>query len=114
MYVWPPNFVDFSHTLTLVSASSVGGIGCTVSLVIDPSFSKVRRFRVIGIVWNTSAALVDVIIAAALVWHLVCSANLTRTETFYADTYLRSMSQWRHKTGVTATDNLINKIIRRK
>ncbi|KAM5537024.1 hypothetical protein V8D89_009353 [Ganoderma adspersum] len=67
----------------------LGGIGCTITLVLDPSFADVRRYRFIGIIWNVSAALADVIIAAALVWHL-----------------------WKHKTGVSATDNMINKIIR--
>ncbi|KAM5546149.1 hypothetical protein V8D89_000275 [Ganoderma adspersum] len=67
----------------------LGGIGGTITLTIEPSFAGVRRFRVIGIIWNTAGALADVIIAAALVWHL------------------RD-----HKTGMTVTDSLINKIIR--
>ncbi|KAM5537040.1 hypothetical protein V8D89_009369 [Ganoderma adspersum] len=67
----------------------LGGIGCTIALVLEPSFAEVRRYRFMGIIWNVSAALADVIIAATLVWHL-----------------------WKHKTGVPVTDNMINKIIR--
>ena len=73
----------------MITPPSVGGIGCTIALVLEPSFAEVRRYRFIGIVWNVSAALADVIIAAMLVQHLVrldfrwrC---LGRPETVYAD-----------------------------
>ncbi|KAI1797231.1 hypothetical protein LXA43DRAFT_1057036 [Ganoderma leucocontextum] len=48
-----------------------------------------RKFQVVGILWLVGAALADVLITTALLWHL-------RT----------------HKTGMLATDDLINKIIR--
>ena len=89
----------------------MGGIGATITLAIEPSFAGVRRFRVIGIIWNTAGALADVIIAAALVWHLVRSSEGVGTPTF-ALTLFRSALKRDHKTGMTVTDNLINKIIR--
>ncbi|KAM5543728.1 hypothetical protein V8D89_002345 [Ganoderma adspersum] len=67
----------------------VGGIGSTITLAIIPHFFNVKKFRILGIIWLVSAALADVLITTALVWHLR-----------------------KHKTGIAVTDDIVNKIIR--
>ncbi|KAM5538433.1 hypothetical protein V8D89_007766 [Ganoderma adspersum] len=66
----------------------LGGLGVTIALGMVPQFYEFRKFRVIGIIWLVAAALADMLITAALVWHLR-----------------------KHKTGMSVTDDLINKII---
>ncbi|PIL35700.1 hypothetical protein GSI_02430 [Ganoderma sinense ZZ0214-1] len=67
----------------------LGGLGVTIALGMVPQFYEFRKFRVIGIIWLVAAALADMLITAALVWHLR-----------------------KHKTGMSVTDDLISKIIR--
>ncbi|PIL35684.1 hypothetical protein GSI_02414 [Ganoderma sinense ZZ0214-1] len=66
-----------------------GGLGCSIAIGIIPQFSEFRKFQVVGIIWLVGAALADLLITTALVW------------------YLR-----KHKSGILATDDLVNKIIR--
>ena len=54
----------------------MGGLGVTIALGMVPQFYEFRRFRVIGIIWLVAAALADVLITGALVWHLVRSDKL--------------------------------------
>ncbi|PIL30713.1 hypothetical protein GSI_06881 [Ganoderma sinense ZZ0214-1] len=70
-------------------AQLLGGIGTSIGVTIVRDFGELRKFQAVGIVWLVAAALGDVLITAALVWHLR-----------------------NHKTGMTFTDDLIDKIIR--
>ncbi|KAM5531004.1 hypothetical protein V8D89_015331 [Ganoderma adspersum] len=70
-------------------AQLCGGLGCSIAIGIIPEFNQFRKFQVVGILWLVGAALADVLITTALVWHLR-----------------------KHKTGILTTDDLVNKIIR--
>ena len=52
----------------------MGGVGTSIGIAIVRDFSELRKFRAVAIVWLVAAALGDVVIAAALVWHLVSLA----------------------------------------
>lgn len=52
---------------------SVGGIGTAIAATNwDPEFAEFQKFQVIVIIWLAGAALADVMIAAYLIWYLVC------------------------------------------
>lgn len=87
VYVRDLTIVPYPRT-DYTSMPSVGGIACTIILAIVPTFANVRRFRYMGIISNGSAALADVIITIALVWHLVRSAKVARPENVYPNNSL--------------------------
>ncbi|KAI0081648.1 hypothetical protein K474DRAFT_1681985 [Panus rudis PR-1116 ss-1] len=66
-----------------------GGIGTAIAVRIVPKFVEFQKFQVIVIIWLAFSAVADVGITIALVWHLR-----------------------KHKTGFSATDDIVNKIIR--
>ncbi|KAI5999915.1 hypothetical protein EDD15DRAFT_2235537 [Pisolithus albus] len=59
-------------TIILCSlASLAGSLGCTISLATNPSIFRVPGLRVEVTIWLVGAVLVDTVIAASLIWHLV-------------------------------------------
>lgn len=66
-----------------------GGVGTAIACGIIPEFIHFQKFQVIVIIWLAFSAVADTAITMALVWHLR-----------------------KHKTGFTATDDIVNKIIR--
>ncbi|KAI0357470.1 hypothetical protein OH77DRAFT_1519383 [Trametes cingulata] len=70
-------------------AQFCGGLGTAIAVGMIPEFVQFQRFQVIVIIWLAFSAVSDTLITASLVWHL-------RT----------------HKTGMPATDDIINRIIR--
>ncbi|KAI5999184.1 hypothetical protein EDD15DRAFT_2239256 [Pisolithus albus] len=59
-------------TIILCSLASLAGLlGCTISLAPNPSIFRVPGLRVEVMIWLVGAVLVDTVIAASLIWHLV-------------------------------------------
>ncbi|KII83895.1 hypothetical protein PLICRDRAFT_179929 [Plicaturopsis crispa FD-325 SS-3] len=73
----------------LAICSCLCSIGTSIAISMVPNFTEFQRFKIVVIVWLVCSALCDVIITFALVWHLR-----------------------RHKTGFSATDDIVNRIIR--
>ncbi|KAI0786891.1 hypothetical protein C8Q75DRAFT_720408 [Abortiporus biennis] len=66
-----------------------GGMGTAIAVGMIPEFTHFQKFKVIVIIWLAFSAVADTAITVALVWHLR-----------------------KHRTGFSATDDVVNKIIR--
>ncbi|KAM5544561.1 hypothetical protein V8D89_001459 [Ganoderma adspersum] len=82
------NRVIVALIVVLAIIQLFGGTGTTVAVSIVPQYTEFRRWKSIAIVWLVSAGLADILITATLVWHLR-----------------------KNKTGMSITDDLINRII---
>ena len=76
-----------------------------------PEFVQFQRFEVIVIIWLAFSAVADCAITVALVWHLVSGGCPLCDMALTASILLR---QRKHKTGFAATDDIVNRIIRRQ
>lgn len=115
-FVLPPAFVSSP----LVSGSpifigilwiAVGGIGTSIAVYYVPLFADAQKFKVPVSVWIVSNVVGDIIVTTILVWHLVrqssfhcCIQGLITCLSF----------QTRRKTGFAATDDIVNRIIKRR
>ncbi|TFY50407.1 hypothetical protein EVG20_g11538, partial [Dentipellis fragilis] len=77
------------YSVLTLRAAAVGGIATAIAIGIVPHWLEFQKFKVPVIVWLTTSALVDSTITAFLVW------------------YLR-----RQKTEFSASDDILNRIIR--
>lgn len=94
--------------MLLSLASFLGSVGTAAGTLIVLEFAQFQKYELIVVIWLAGAACADVIIAAALVLHLVgCVVN----PSFHM---LRSLLQRSQKKGFPFTDDLIDRIIRRK
>ena len=83
-------------------------MGTAAGTLIVREFAKFQKYEVIVVVWLAGAACADVIIATALVLHLVSDVVNPSFHT------LRSLLQRSKKSGFPFTDDLIDRIIRCK
>ena len=74
-----------------------------------PEFVHFQKFEVIVIIWLAFSAVADCAITIALVWHLVRTLSNPYFPARFLIAYQRN-----HKTGFAATDDIVNRIIRRK
>ncbi|KXN84312.1 Tryptophan 2-halogenase [Leucoagaricus sp. SymC.cos] len=83
-----------------VMLMSVGAYSAAIGTSVTGSltYPSLQRMSPAIITWLVSSAMADVIITASLVYHLV-----------YSNCHLQ---QYRRKTGVRATDDIINRIMR--
>jgi hypothetical protein len=100
----------------LDSSSPGGGVWTTVKIVIIKSFSRKPELHTSALVWFLAACVADVLITVTLVANLVSITGATDlvipsnfTSTHHRIDY---HSQSRRKTGFSATDDAISKIIR--
>ena len=97
-----------SAIVLLSAAGILGSVGTTIGVRIVPQFVQFQKFEVIVIIWLACSACADVIIATALVLHLVGGVVNRPFHT------LRSLLQRDKKNGFPATDDLIDRVIRCK
>ncbi len=89
----------------------VGGLGVAIAITFVKFYKDFSKFDQVGAVWLVCTALCDVTIATSLTWYLV------RTVLFAYLWGQRSQLRFfqrKHKTGFSQTDDVLNKIIRRK
>ncbi|KAF9490595.1 hypothetical protein BDN71DRAFT_1592778 [Pleurotus eryngii] len=91
---WRINIITKSRlTAGIVSFFSIcafiGGIATTISVTLIPEYARLHEFDGAVITWLASSAAADIVITSSLV-----------------------ISLYRRKTGVRATDDVINRIIR--
>lgn len=82
----------------------------TVFVSVRNEFREFQSFSGAVIIWLVSSALCDVMIAAVLTYSLVCFRSYSWVPWSEFNLYI----QWTRKTGFTAVDGQINRIIRCK
>ena len=91
--------------LTILSG---GGLGTSIAVGMIPEFIHFQKFEVIVIIWLAFSAVADCSITFALVWHLVRGWTVEMNVSCLINAHQR-----KHKTGFVATDDIVNRIIRR-
>lgn len=87
-------------------SSSAGGLWTTIKISIIKLFSRKPELHLSALVWFLSATVADVLITGTLVINLVCAKLWVKICANVHD------SQSRRKTGFSATDDAISRIIR--
>jgi len=82
--IWMTAFIVIFAVVDILA-----GIGTAIAVTMIPDYIHFQRFEVIVIIWLVSAILADIAITSCLVWNLA-----------------------KRKTGFSATDDVVNKIIR--
>jgi hypothetical protein len=81
-----------------------------VACGIIPSFADFNKFKVVVVFWVTSNVIGDIIITASLVMYLVSVTCIL----YYCMLDNGFSGQVRRKTGYVATDDMVDRIIRRR
>ena len=90
---------------------SAGGIATTIACAFVDQFAKIHQMNPAVITWLASSAAADICITASLVWSLVRS---TLFESLLHQLNLLSPTKHKRKTGHSKTDDMINRLIRRR